>query len=208
MFGLLYSLFGIGARGIAKVGGAITDEEQRTKAKNNGALTFWDCRGKERWVQNGHRIYYANNSDGDRCYFDAETGSVLRNIDEEYRIAHEKELTKNGEVLLQVCYQELTKDEQKLIYKRRINPIYLVRHVYNRQLYQKISINNITYYKNCNSGLIDFNTSNNDHNIITIFNTHQKELINKANFDNIMDNTEVYGYHIYTIGKNGKIKGR
>ena len=206
MFGFLYALFGAGARGIAKVGGEINDANQQAKAKQLHQDTFFDSKGKERWTSNGHNVYYAKNENGDRCYFDATNGKVLRNIDEEHRERKKNENLSKGIIFVGVYYKDLSKAESKMIHDRYMHLGHVKRNLINNKLYYEIHINGHLFYKNCETGLVEsFEPQYID--LIHTFNVHQTKLKAESKND-FFDNLSIYGYWSYTIDKNNNVKGR
>ena len=206
MFGIIYTLFGACVRGVAKFGGMVNDSNQQMKAKQLNQDTYFDSYGKERWVANGHRVYYAKNDNGDRCYFDATNGQVLRNIDEEHRERKKNEYLSKGIVFVHPRYRDLSKAESKMIDNHYIPLINVHRNLNNNKLYVKIHINGHMFYKNCETGLVE-SFEPQYINLIHTFNAHQTKLKAESKND-YFDTLSIYGYTLYFIDENNNVEGR
>lgn len=86
MFGILYTLFGLGASGGNKIKEGIEDEKNRNIAKKNGRLTYYG-KGGERLTSNGKLISYSsiNYPNGDNVIRDMHTGKIYINLSENKR---------------------------------------------------------------------------------------------------------------------------
>ena len=84
MFGILYTLFGLGVNGVNKIKESVDDSNNREKAKRNGELTYYGKNGQH-LVSNGRLIHRGHNHSGDEVVKDMYNGKIYVNLSEEER---------------------------------------------------------------------------------------------------------------------------
>lgn len=83
LFGLFYTVFGLGCKGISSIKNTLEDEENKKLYRDNECNTYLDHNATRRDLNTNHRmsIEYAYN--GDIWLRDSETGKYVRNLTDE-----------------------------------------------------------------------------------------------------------------------------
>ena len=80
LFGLFYTLFGIGCKGISNIGDTIKDNENRTIYRDNETNTYYDHNMNRRDLSTNHLMHTEKDVNGDVWLRDLETGRYVQNI--------------------------------------------------------------------------------------------------------------------------------
>lgn len=84
MFGILYTLFGLGVSGGNKIKKGIESDRNKERAIKSGDLTYYGRKG-EHLVSNDKLIHHGYNSRGDEVIQDMRSGKVYHNITDKKR---------------------------------------------------------------------------------------------------------------------------
>lgn len=80
LFGLFYTLFGIGCKGVSNINDAIKDNENRTTYRDNETNTYYDHNMNRRDLSTNHLMHTEKDVNGDVWLRDLETGRYVQNI--------------------------------------------------------------------------------------------------------------------------------
>lgn len=80
LFGLFYTLFGIGCKGISNISDTIKDNENRTIYRDNETNTYYDHNMNCRDLSTNHLMHTEKDVNGDVWLRDLETGRYVQNI--------------------------------------------------------------------------------------------------------------------------------
>ena len=146
MFGFLYALFGVGARGVAKVGGAIANENERIKEKGKGELTYTDINGKTRLISNNQIVVYTWDDENNKVVKDPITGKIYKNFGEEQKEKQIKNAVQFGETVITLrnipCKYRWGANKLGTVYQD----------VKTNNLYIQATVNYITFYMDVQNG--------------------------------------------------------
>ena len=80
LFGLFYTIFGIGCKGVNDVKNAIEDNDHKTRYRNNETNTYLDHNMNKRDLSTNHIMVTERDYNGDVWLKDAQTGRYTQNI--------------------------------------------------------------------------------------------------------------------------------
>ena len=228
MFGILYTLFGLGVSGVGKMSQNIEDERKREEARKKGELTYYGKNG-EHLVSNGRLITRTWNSDGDQIIKDMYNNTIYNNLTREKQDKILIEAKEKGKTVIDISgnspfkkYAEKTWWFKNYRYKYDVNFMDVDTYCF----YKEVNINGYIFYMDINTGLLvrqsdrdkDEHINNNlnkdnlsPEEIITLFNKRQLLYPNREQI--IGNNIDEYQYYyltqsrtnVYLIDKYGNV---
>lgn len=95
LFGLFYTAFGLGCKGVSSVKNALEDNENKTLYRDNECNTYLDHNATRRDLNTNHRMSIERASNGDMWLRDTDTGKYVKNLtDERAERKYQEEKTK------------------------------------------------------------------------------------------------------------------
>lgn len=83
LFGLFYTIFGVGCKGISSIKNTLEDEKNKTLYRDNECNTYLDHNAVRRDLNTNHRMDIQHASNGDIWLRDSDTGRYVRNLTDE-----------------------------------------------------------------------------------------------------------------------------
>lgn len=83
LFGLFYTAFGLGCKGVSSIKNILEDEENKTIYRDNECNTYLDHNATRRDLDTNHRMSIEHASNGDIWLRDTDTGRYVRNLTDE-----------------------------------------------------------------------------------------------------------------------------
>ena len=100
LFGLFYTAFGLGCKGVSSIKNTLEDNENKTLYRDNETNTYFDHRSVRRDLNTNHRMSIEHAFNGDIWLRDSDTGKYVRNLTNERaerKYLEEKAKTSRGE---------------------------------------------------------------------------------------------------------------
>lgn len=116
LFGLFYTAFGLGCKGVSSIKNTLEDNENKTLYRDDETNTYFDHRSVRRDLNTNHRMSIEHAFNGDIWLRDSDTGKYVRNLTNERaerKYLEEKAKTSRGEsdrTHIQYGTDEHTKD--------------------------------------------------------------------------------------------------
>ncbi len=181
MIGLLYSLFGLAAVGIDSINQSIDNYKNKTRAIQNGDLTYYGARGNEYLVENDKWVHRKINDSGEEVIVDMKTGQVYYNLTKRKIEKLKEEQVKQGRTVRMCAHNEkrgYTYGQYKQSYQYidiesdiPVHEVFINGRYFYQELLQGflLRIADNEAYKEKIGGYTD-------EEIITMFNNRQKEM--------------------------------
>ena len=83
LFGLFYTVFGLGCKGVSNIKNTLKDNENKTLYRDNETNTYFDHNMNRRDLNTNHHMSVQHTSNGDIWLRDSETGKYVRNLTDE-----------------------------------------------------------------------------------------------------------------------------
>ncbi len=83
LFGLFYTAFGLGCKGVSNIKNTLKDNENKTLYRDNETNTYFDHNMNRRDLNTNHHMSVQHTSNGDIWLRDSETGKYVRNLTDE-----------------------------------------------------------------------------------------------------------------------------
>lgn len=186
MFGILYTLFGLGAAGAGKIKQSIDDENARERSRQKGDPTYYGKNG-ETLVSNNRPVWTKTNKNGDRVIVDLFTGKEYINLTKETEKKKKEEAETKGNTVISITKKQWSKINNyynSMWYKFRMFPDY--KDINTDSYYTRLNINGLDFYMDINSGYIVRVADHENYkyrrgnvsidNIIKVFNDNQDKL--------------------------------
>lgn len=191
MIGFLYSLFELTAVGVDNINKSIEKNKNRTRAIENGDLTYYGARGNEYLVDNDKWVHRKTNSSGEKVIADMKTGQVYRNLTQEKIERKNNEQIIKGKTVRQKIEEERTKTYygkyKQMFYLVDIKTNIPVNEIYinGRYFYQELRDGNLLRIADGENNKDKIGRYSNEE-IVFMFNKRQKEMKNEL--ENNKDN--------------------
>ena len=199
MFGILYTLFGLGAAGAGKIKQSIDDENARERSRQKGDPTYYGKNG-ETLVSNNKPVWTKTNNKGDKVIVDLYTGKEYINLTKEKEDKKKEEARKQGKTVLFVpndkTIRKMHNDWSNIWAKCGIYPD--LKDINTGKYYYVVHINGIGFYMEIETGHIIRVTDEENFKykrgnisvdkIIEIFNKNQEELKHNDDYGKMFSN--------------------